>query len=265
MRKLPSLALKWFSLGLFSILITSGSGAQQIEPKSPMPVTLDVAVLERNGHPVRNLTKEEFTVYEDGVKQQLDSFETKDAPLSLGLVIDASGSMRDKLGAVQNAVFRAITRLRQEDEAFLAQFKAAPELLEAFTNNQQTLAQALRQVETKGGTSLLDAIIATSDYAEEKGRHRRKALLIVTDGLEKNSASKEKEVTTGLMESRVQVYFIFLPDKQDESGLFGKSPTLRGKELITRLAEVSGGRAFFPNQIGEASTVAEEIMEILQQ
>lgn len=263
MRQQLSPIANWVLIGLLAVFAQPGFGRQQAGARPPAPVILDVTVVERNGQPVGDLAKDEFAIYEDGVKQQLDFFETKDAPFSLGLVIDASGSMRKKMAAVENAVHRAITRLHQEDEAFLAQFKAEPELIEAFTSDRQKLSGSLQNIHASGGTSLLDAVIATSDYAEEKGRHRRRALLFVTDGLEKNSATKEKEVTTALMENRVQVYFIFLPDVDDAKSLFGQSPAARGKELITRLAEASGGRAFFPKQMSEAASVAEEIVQTL--
>lgn len=255
-------AINWFCIALFAIFVNPGFGAQQSEIK---PVTLDINVVEKNGRFVTGLGKDEFSIYEDGIKKQIDSFDTKDHPFSLGLVIDSSGSMRDKLGMVGTTLATTISLLGQNDEAFIAQFKMEPELVEAFTNDRQKLARSLSEIYSAGGTSLLDATIATTDYAEDNGKHQRKALIFVTDGLERNSASKEKEVITTLKESQVQAYFIYLPTEDgDSSGLFRKTSSAQGKDLIIRLAEASGGEAFFLKKVAEAPSVAAGIIENLR-
>jgi Ca-activated chloride channel family protein len=105
----------------------------------------------------------------------------------MGLVIDTSGSMRAKLYTVLGAARGLINQMRPDDEAFLVQFKTEAELLQEFTSDRRELEDALRKIYASGGTALLDAIIATADHAQEKGKQRRKALVVITDGVEKNS------------------------------------------------------------------------------
>jgi Ca-activated chloride channel homolog len=228
-------------------------------------VALDVAVIDQANRPVYNLGKDDFTVYEDKIKQTLEGVSREEVPLSLGIVIDTSGSMRTKLKTVSDAAAGLIKTMRKDDEAFIAQFKIEPELVRDFTRDKLELEDGLNDLFTGGGTSLLDAVIATADYAHEKGRQRRKALVVISDGLERNSAVKEKEVMQALKEDEVQVYFVgFVDEDDDASSLFGKSPAKKAKELLSRLAEDSGGRAFFPKDLSELPAVTEQIAKDLR-
>src|SRR5262249_43729985 len=148
----------------------------------------------------------------------------EEVPLSIGLVIDTSGSMRSKLQTVSDAALGLIKQMRPDDEGFVAQFKAEADLVQEFTSDKRELEDAVGELFTSGGTALLDAIIATADYAHQKGKQRRKALVIISDGLEKNSSVKEREVIEAIKEDEVQVYMIGFIDEEEESkGLFGKS------------------------------------------
>ena len=131
-----------------------------------------------------------------------------------------------------------IRQMRPDDEAFLVQFKTEAELLQEFTSDRRELEDALRDLYLGGGTALLDAIIATADHTQEKGRRRRKALVVITDGLEKNSSAKEKEVKEAMKEDEVQLYLVGFVDEEESFRLFG-SPTKRAKDLLTLLAEQS--------------------------
>lgn len=232
-------------------------GAEPIKIPTEM-VQLDVKVTDQNGHTVPGLTKDDFVVYEDKVSQNIESVNREEAPVSMGLVIDTSSSMRPKLYTVAEATRGLIRQMRPDDEAFLAQFKTEAELVMEFTSDRRELEDALRNLYTSGGTSLLDAIIATADHAHEKGQRRRKALVVITDGLEKNSSAKEKKVMEAMKEDEVQVYLIGFVDEDDSFKLFG-SPAKKAKDLLTRLAEDSGGRAFFPTDVRETSAIAAQI------
>jgi Ca-activated chloride channel family protein len=112
---------------------------------------------------------------------------------------------------------------------------------------------------------LLDAIIATADYAHEKGKRRRKALIIISDGLEKNSSVKEREVMEAIKEDEVQVYLVgFIDEDMEEKSLFGRSPAKKAKDLLMRIADDSGGRAFFPKDISEIPAIAAQIAKDLR-
>jgi Ca-activated chloride channel family protein len=228
-------------------------------------VNLDVTVTDQNHTPVFDLTPNDFTVYEDKVKQTVENVSREEVPISFGLVIDTSGSMRSKLQIVTDSALSLVKVMRQDDEAFVASFKAEPELVQDFTADKRELEDALGELYTSGGTALLDAIIATADYAQEKGKRRRKALVIISDGLEKNSSVKEKEVMEAIKEDEVQVYLVgFIDEDTEDKSFFGRSPGKKAKELLTRIADDSGGRAYFPKDISEIPAIAAQIAKDLR-
>ncbi len=236
-----------------------------IERISTEEVVLDVAVFDQTGKPIETLKEADFQVFEDKVRQDLTSARRIDVPLSLGIVIDTSGSMRTKLQTVSDSALGLIKQMKSEDEAFLSQFKAEAELVRDFTRDKRELEDGLNDLYTGGGTALLDAIIATADYAQEKGKQRKKALVVITDGVEKNSAVKEKEVSKVIQEDDVQVYLVGILDETDEpSGLFGRSGAKKAKDLLIKLAEDSGGRAFFPKDAREIPAVMAQIAKDLR-
>ncbi|MBO0800941.1 MAG: VWA domain-containing protein, partial [Blastocatellia bacterium] len=233
-------------------------------------VNLDVTVVDQNNQPVFDMKKEDFSVFEDKVKQNIDSVSREEIPLSFGIVVDTSGSMRAKLQTVTDAADDLIKQMKEADEAFISQFKAEPELVQDFTSDKRELEEALGELFTSGGTALLDAIIATADYAQEKAntrdvQRRRRALIVITDGLEKNSTVKEKEVLEALKEDEVQVYLVGFVDEDEEGkSLFGRSTSKKAKDLLSRLAEDSGGRAFFPKELSEMKAIANQIAKDLR-
>jgi Ca-activated chloride channel family protein len=229
-------------------------------------VQLDVFVTDSSAVPVNNLAKENFAVYEDRVKQEVESVERTEVPLSFGLVVDTSGSMRSKLQTVTDAGLSLIRTMQKDDEGFVAQFKAEPELVQDFTRDRRELEDAMGELFTSSGTALLDAIIATADYAQEKAKNRRRAIIVITDGVEKNSAVKEKEVLEAIKEDEVQIYLVGFVDEEDSSAasLFGKSGSKKAKELLQRIADDSGGRAFFPKDISEMGEIAKQIAKDLR-
>jgi Ca-activated chloride channel homolog len=227
-------------------------------------VQLDVTVIDQNNNPVFSLNKEDFTVYEDRVKQAINSLSREEVPISFGIVVDTSGSMRPKLQTVSDAARDLIKQMRADDEAFIAQFKAESEMVREFTDDKRELDKAIEQLFTSGGTALLDAIIATSDYAQEKGKRRRKAIIVMSDGLEKNSLVKEREVINAIKENEVQLYMVGFLEEDESRSFFGKSATKKAQELLVRLAEDSGGLAFFPKDLSEIPAIAARIAKDLR-
>jgi Ca-activated chloride channel homolog len=228
-------------------------------------VLLDVMVVDQSNNPVMNLKKEDFSVYEDKIKQTIDNLSREEVPVSFGMVIDTSGSMRSKLQTVSDAALLLIKQMRQDDEAFVASFKVESELVQDFTSDRRELEDAVGELYTSGGTALLDAIIATADYAQEKGKRRRKALVVISDGLEKNSSSKEREVMSAIKEDEVQVYLVgFIDEEMEEKSFFGRSSAKKAKDLLSRIADDSGGRAYFPKDISEIPAIAAQIAKDLR-
>ena len=228
-------------------------------------VQLDVLVVDPTSAPVTDLTKDNFTIFEDKIKQEIESVDRTEVPLSFGLVIDTSGSMRSKLQTVTDAGLSLIRSMHKDDEGFVAQFKAEPELVQDFTQDKRELEDAMGELFTSSGTALLDAIIATADYAQEKAKHKRRAIVVITDGVEKNSVVKEKEVLEAIKEDEVQIYLVgFIDEDESAAGLFGKNGSKRAKELLIRIAEDSGGRHFFPKDISEMADIAKQIAKDLR-
>src|SRR5215475_8819909 len=239
------------------------AGGESIKIPTEM-VQLDVKVTDQSGQPVSGLTKNDFAVYEDKVSQSIESVSSEEAPVSLGLAIDSSGSMRPKLYTVSDAARGLIRQMRPGDETFLVLFNTDAELIQEFTSDRRELEEALRRIYAGGGTALLDAIIAVADHAREKGRLRRKALVVITDGLEKNSSSKEKAVIEAMKVDEVQLYLVGLLEEGEGGWPFGKSQGAKGKDLLIHLAEDSGGRAFFPTDVKETPAIAAQIAKDLR-
>jgi VWFA-related protein len=226
-------------------------------------VTLDVAVIEPDADAYGSLTKEEFAVYEDGVKQDIISLRAQDAPFSLGIAIDASGSMRDQLPLMQKVAVDVISYMGAADESFIAAFTARSQVIQDFTDEQRNLATAVRQIYANGSTSLLDAIESTASYAYEKGKHRRKALLFITDGLEKGSFVNEEQAVSALIESQEQAYFLCLPI-QVSRPFSGTKTVLKPREQVDRIARATGGRSFYLRDGEGASEIASKIVGSLR-
>jgi VWFA-related protein len=227
-------------------------------------VQLDVTVIDQTNTPVFNLNKDNFTIYENKVKQVIESVRREEVPLSFGLVIDTSGSMQAKLPIVTQASLGLIRQLRTDDEGFIAEFKYDTELVQSFTRDKRKLEKSLTGFYPTGGTALLNAIIGTAEYAAQKGSYRRKALIIISDGLERNSSISEREVLEAVRETEVQIYLVGFFDEDMSSGVLQKPENKKAKELLKRIADESGGRAFFPNDIDEMKTIAEQIAKDLR-
>ena len=226
-------------------------------------VTLDVAVIERDADAYGSLTKEEFAVYEDGVKQQVISLTAQDAPFSLGITIDASGSMRDQLPLIQKTALNVISQMGSADEAFVAAFTAKSEVIQDFTGNQPNLVNAIDKIYTTGATALLDSIISTSVYACKRGKHRRKALLFITDGLEKGSFADEDQAVSALIENQEQAYFVCVPIEVYRP-FSGIKKSLKPREQVDRIARASGGQSFYLGNAEESASTAAKLIGSLR-
>ncbi len=223
-------------------------------------VMLDVSVVDRANRPIYDIGKERFSVLEDGVPQQIDFFSKELAPVSLGLAIDTSGSMRSKLESVIQAVTNLVQGNRPQDETAVIQFKDTVELIEEFTADTGDVKDALDGLISNGQTSLLDAIILAGDYVQKEGRHRRKALIIVTDGLERGSFYSFDDLVDHAREQDVRLYLIgFTQDLDSQKGLFKKSTKTKAEQLLNKIATETGGRSFFPKDISELSGITEQI------
>jgi Ca-activated chloride channel family protein len=224
-------------------------------------VLLDVTVLDSsNNTAVMDMGRNNFQILEDKSPQSIEFFAKEQVPVSVVLTIDTSGSMRLKLDTVAKAAVNLVKQSRCGDEIAVIEFKGAPELLEEFTADTHAVIDTLESLVAGNSTSMLDAVYVAADYTGE-AKNRRRAMVIVTDGLDRENYYKFDEVVKRVQKRDVQIYLIgFTQDIEDSSGgLFTKSPKGKAEALLTKLAAETGGRAFFPKSLSEVETIAQQI------
>jgi VWFA-related protein len=205
---------------------------------------------------VTGMEKENFRLFEDKIEQEIGYFASFDAPLSIGLVFDASGSMGSKLTKARQAAAQFFKTANPEDEFFLVQFNDRPQLVTAFTRDTEEIQNRLTFTQSKGRTALLDGIyMALSEL--KKGRNPRKALLIISDGGDNSSRYTESEVRNLLKEADAQMYAIGIYESIGARGRTAEE--LAGPGLLTELAEMTGGRQFQVENLNDLPDIAAKI------
>ncbi|MGH9765268.1 MAG: VWA domain-containing protein [Blastocatellia bacterium] len=223
-------------------------------------VLLDVTVVDPENRPIMNLTQDRFQVLEDKVPQKIEFFSKEQVPVSVVFTIDSSGSMRPKLDTVIKAAINLVKASRSGDEMAVISFKDQPELMEEFTTDINDVIDALNGIVASRQTAMLDALYLSADYGSKEAHNRRKAVILVTDGLDNNSYYKFEEVVNHLKETDVQIYFIgFTNDLSGDHSLFGKSDKDKAENLLNKLAYDTGGRAFYPKELSEVHQIAQQI------
>jgi len=236
-------------------------------------VTLNVRVIDRNNRPIDNVRESELHVFEDNVLQPIESFTREEVPISYGLAVDTSGSLRSQLQAVIDAGKTIINSNKAGDETFLVRFISSDkiETVQDFTPSKDLLMDGLDSLYVEGGqTAIIDAVYLSAERVSEykKGDdndRRRRALIVITDGEDRNSFYKEPQLFQRLREEDVQIYVIgFVNELDKDAGFIRKSPRDKAVTLINRLATETGGRAFFPQSISELPQIANEIVRDLR-
>jgi Ca-activated chloride channel family protein len=237
-------------------------------------VNLNVRVIDRNNRPISNVLQEDFKIYEDGVLQPIGFFSTEEVPISYGMAVDNSGSMRSQIDKVIEAGKILINTNREGDETFVVRFidSSKIETMQDFTADKERLSDALDSMYIEGGqTAIIDAVylaaerIASYKKGDDLSDRRRRALIVVTDGEDRSSFYKLDQLFAKLREEDVQIFAIgFVNELDKEGGLIRKSPKEKAVELINRLAKETGGRAFFPNSLSELNDIAREISSDLR-
>ena len=236
-------------------------------------VTLNVRVIDRNNHPINNLSKEEFRVFESGVPQPIFSFTQEQVPVIYGLAVDTSGSLRPAFNQVIDAAKAIINSNKKGDESFLERFISSDkiETIQDFTPNKDLLMDGLDSLYIEGGqTAVIDGVYLAAEHVAEykKGGdddRRRRALIVVTDGEDRASYYDETKLFQRLREEDVQIYVIgFVNELDAERGFIRKSPKDKAMNLLNRIATDTGGRVFYPQSISELPQIADEIVRALR-
>jgi Ca-activated chloride channel homolog len=227
-------------------------------------VQLPVSVLDKEGHPVNGLRKENFEIFEDGLQQEISWFTHEDVPTSVGLVIDNSGSMHNKRERVNSAALNFVRESNPDDETFIVNFDDEAYLEHDFTNNIDDLIGILSSLDTRGETALYDAVYLSAAHLDD-GKKDRKALLVITDGEDNASKYSREKVLSKLRQSKVTVYAIGLLEENDARGpFFGKSASKKAKEALEQFAQATGGRAYFPKSIDEIGPLCRRVAHDLR-
>jgi VWFA-related protein len=217
-------------------------------------VVLHASVTDKNGKLVTNIPENAFKVYENGVLQTLKIFRREDVPVSMGIIIDNSGSMRDKKAKVNAAALALVKASNKDDEVFIVNFNDDAILEQPLTNKIDMLQQALERIETKGGTAMRDAVSMSFDYLRKEGKKDKKVLVVITDGNDNTSnITLEKLVEKAHRNQEVLIYTIGI--LSEETPREARS----AKRALTALAQASGGLGYFPQSLAEVDHIALQV------
>jgi VWFA-related protein len=219
-------------------------------------VLIPVTVTDPMNRFVTGLEKENFKLTEDKQPQEITQFSSEDAPLSVGVVFDCSGSMGHKLEKSRQAVAQFFKLANPEDEFFLVQFNDSANLIQTFTRNLEEIQNKLAFTQSKGRTALLDAVYMAV-HEMKKARNPRKALLLISDGGDNSSRYSEAEIKSVVKEADVQIYAIGI---YESAGARNRTPEeTTGPALLTEIAEQTGGRQYQVDDLNELPDVAAKI------
>jgi Ca-activated chloride channel homolog len=215
-------------------------------------VLLHATVVDDKQHIVTNLDKNAFTVFEDGKVQNIVSFRHEDIPVAMGIVIDNSGSMREKRAKVNQAALNLVRASNPQDEVFVVNFNDEYYLDQDFTNNLLKLKEALEKIDAKGGTALYEAVVASADHLKRNGRLEKKVLLVVTDGEDNASRETLEQAVKQLQEENGPAVYAI--------GILGEEEhPKRAKRALEIIAQRTGGIAFFPKTLDEVDEISRSV------
>jgi len=242
---------------------SSGTAATAFRVDSTL-VLIPVTVVDRRGAIVNGLLKDAFTLTEDGVRQQICAFSEADVPVSIGVVLDLSGSMKDVLGPAKESLKALMKDANPEDEAFLNAVSTRPRRYSGFTQNFDEILNRIAFEKADGYTALIDTIYASIGQLQT-GVQSRKALLVISDGMDNRSRYSQQELLRLAVESDAQIYTIS-PD--NAAGRFVK-PVARTEErqgllFLAELAAKSGGLSFVVHGPPDIAAAAETIGRALR-
>lgn len=240
------------------------SGTQQPQENAPLEdnsifvfkkdveeVAVHATVVDDKNHMVMNLPKTAFTVLENGHPQPMTSFRLEDIPVSMCIVIDNSGSMREKREQVNKAALNLVRSSNPQDEVCVVNFNDEYYLDQPFTSKLPQLKEALEKVEARGGTALYDAMVATSNEMKAHARRQKKILFVVTDGEDNASRETLEETVRNLQqENGPTVYAI---------GLLSDERTRRSRRALETVAQATGGIAFLPKNLTEVDQISSAV------
>ena len=216
-------------------------------------MVLHATVVDKNGHLITTLPQNSFQVFENGVQQQVKLFKREDIPVSMGLVVDNSGSMRDKRQKVGAAAVALVKASNHDDEAFVVNFNDDAFLDCDFTNDVPKMEQALSKIDSRGGTAMRDAIRMSIDHIKEKAKKDKKVILVVTDGNDNASMIGLENLVKASQQSGIILYAIGLLSEEE------RREAKRAKRALDALTEATGGQAYYPKELADVDRIAHQV------
>jgi len=216
-------------------------------------VLVHASVVDRNGKLITNLPESSFKVLEDGAEQQIKIFRREDIPVSMGIIIDNSGSMRDKRVKVAAAALDLVKASNPQDEIFIVNFNDDAYLDQSMTNDVKKLEEALTRFDTRGGTAMRDALSMSMDYAKDKGKKDKKVLVVITDGNDNTSSINLEDLVRKAQQAGVLVYSIGILSEEEPR------EARRAKRALHDLAVASGGLDYYPKDLEEVQRITPEV------
>ena len=225
-------------------------------------VVLHATVVDKKGRMVNDLKSQDFQVYEDGAPQKLSVFSHADIPVTMGIVIDDSGSMREKREAVNAAALTFVKTSNPQDQVFVVNFNDVYYLDTPgdFASNIEDLKSALEKIDSRGGTALYDAVYASLDHVK-LGNRDKKTLLVITDGEDNASRYTFDELMARAQKSNAVIYTIGLLGSEEPNGLFKihGGEAHRAAKVLEKIAEATGGVAYFPKSLDEVESTCRQV------
>jgi Ca-activated chloride channel family protein len=246
---------------LFSALLCLAARGQEPEAvfkSDSRLVEVHTTVTDKENKLLTNLQQDVFKIYENGVPQEIKVFRREDAPISLGLIIDNSASMRDKRAKVAAAVLTLVRASNPDDEEFIIGFDEKPMLVQEFTKQPAELEKAFARMEPRGATAMRDALAMGVEHLKRLGKSDKKVLLVVTDGEDNSSAETLARLTREANQQGVLIYAIGL--------LNDASPreSSRAKKDLDTLTFETGGEVFYPKELSEIDGIAQHVAHDLR-
>jgi VWFA-related protein len=216
-------------------------------------VVVHASVLDKNGKLITDIPESGFKVYENGIEQPIKIFRREDVPVSMGIIIDNSGSMSQKRTSVAAAALALVKNSNPQDEVFIVNFSDDAYLDQPMTSDIKKLEQALDRLDARGGTAMRDALSMSIDYVKDKGKKDKKVLMVITDGDDNASNETLERLVRKAQSSEVLIYSIALLDEEVPRR------AKNARRALKELAEASGGVDFYPKTLAEVEQITPRI------
>ncbi|MGD0868680.1 MAG: VWA domain-containing protein [Bryobacteraceae bacterium] len=245
--------------GVLSLTAGSQENVGTVFHADTRVVVCNTTVTDKSGHFVTDLAQSAFSVFEDGVRQQIRVFKREDLPVSLGLIIDNSGSMRPRRASVEAAALALVKDSNPQDEVFIVNFNDTAYLDnphgKAFTSDIEEMKEALTRIDSRGGTAMRDAVQMSLDHLKANAHKEKKVLVMVTDGVENSSTISRslEELVRNARQSGVLIYSVGLLTEEE------KRDAAAAKRQLNALAEATGGETFYPKDVSEVDKIAHQV------